>query len=85
MNSGCRPNVPRTPPPYDRFTQEDTMPETDTARQWVHRCAQRLQLRHTLSAADAIDLAHKMLTGTGQDDCPERAADDLFLRTPLET
>jgi len=61
------------------------MPETDTARQWVRRCAQRLQLRHTLSAADAIDLAHKMLTGTGQDDCPERAADDLFLRTPLET
>lgn len=50
---------------------------------WIERCAQRIQLRHMVAAAEAMELATEMHRALGGVGCPERVADELFVEPDL--
>lgn len=47
---------------------------------WIERCARRLQLRHMVPPPDALEIASVMHEEYGAQSCPERAAEELFMR-----
>jgi hypothetical protein len=54
------------------------MSEELSRQPWIQRCAQRIQWRHMVAPAEALEIAQEMhaaLDGVG---CPERVADELF-------
>jgi hypothetical protein len=54
------------------------MSEELVEQPWIERCAQRIQLRHTVAPAEALELAREMHAALGGAGCPERVADELF-------
>ncbi|MEW6707055.1 MAG: hypothetical protein AB1430_19585 [Pseudomonadota bacterium] len=55
------------------------MTEELVQQPWIQRCAQRIQWRHMVAPAEALELAAALHNATGGGACPERAADELFV------